>query len=108
MTYVFDIDGTICTLTDGNYELAEPYKDRIEIINSLYDDGNIIIFHTARGMGRSDNSAPFAERAFKKKTEKQLCTWGVKYHHLFMGKPSGDIYIDDKGRKDEDFFNTKN
>lgn len=108
MTYVFDIDGTICTLTSGNYELAEPYKDRIDAINLLYDEGNTIIFHTARGMGRSNNSATFAERVFKKKTEKQLRTWGVKYHDLFMGKPSGDIYIDDKGKKDEDFFNTEN
>ena len=41
-------------------------------------------------------------------TEEQLERWGVKYHQLFLGKPSGDIYIDDKGIKDEDFFNTGN
>ncbi len=29
---------------------------------------------------------------------------GVNYHELFMGKPAGDLYIDDKGIKDEDFF----
>jgi len=23
---------------------------------------------------------------------------------LFLGKPSGDIYVDDKGIKDEEFF----
>ena len=37
MTYVFDIDGTICTLRDGDYENAEPFKDVITEINSLYD-----------------------------------------------------------------------
>ncbi len=26
MTYVFDIDGTICTLTNGNYSEAKPFK----------------------------------------------------------------------------------
>ena len=37
MTYVFDIDGTICTKTDGNYENASPIADRINTVNSLYD-----------------------------------------------------------------------
>ena len=106
MTYVFDIDGTICTLTDGEYEDAKPIKDRIEIVNKLYDEGNTIIFHTARGMGRTKNSALIAEKLFKHLTLRQLDDWQVKYHKLFMGKPSGDIYIDDKGEKDENFFNT--
>ena len=108
MTFVFDIDGTICTISNGDYNLAQPYSDRIEKINQLYDEGNIIIFHTARGMGRSDNSQMFADRKFKKFTENQLSLWGVKYHSLFMGKPSGDLYVDDKGEKDENFFNTNN
>ena len=108
MTYVFDIDGTICSKTDGDYDDAEPFKDRIEFINKLYDDGNIIIFNTARGMGRTKNSIMLADRLFRQKTKVQLYNWGVKYHSLFLGKPSGDIYIDDKGMKDEDFFNTRN
>mgnify|MGYP001411404932 CR=1 FL=1 len=29
-TYVFDIDGTICSLTNGNYGFAVPYMDRIK------------------------------------------------------------------------------
>ena len=40
-------------------------------------------------------------------TKNQIEEWGIKYHELFLGKPSGDIYIDDKGEKDEDFFNTR-
>ena len=108
MTYVFDIDGTICTNTNGDYEKAQPLKDRITKVNRLYDEGNTIHFLTARGMGRSDNSQIFANRLFYKLTQNQLESWGVKYHKLFLGKPSGDIYIDDKGMKDEDFFNTGN
>jgi hypothetical protein len=55
-------------------------------------------------MGRSNNSQAFAERAFFELTEKQLLSWGVKFHKLFLGKPAGDYYIDDKGVSDEDFF----
>lgn len=108
MTYVIDIDGTICSNTDGEYEKAEPYKNRISVINKLYDTGNKIVLLTARGMGRSGNSAGYAYAAFYDLTVRQLDEWGVKYHSLFLGKPSGDVYIDDKGMRDEDFFNTRN
>ena len=104
MTYIFDIDGTICTNTEGAYEKAEPYDDRITKINKLYEEGNKIVFLTARGMGRSGDSAAYAYGAFEKLTKTQLETWGVKYHSLFLGKPAGDIYVDDKGIKDENFF----
>jgi len=104
MTYVFDIDGTICYNTGENYDMAKPYVDRIEKVNELYDQGHTIIFQTARGMGRSKNSTAYAYTAFEEKTKKQLREWGVKYHRLFLGKPAGDIYVDDKGIKDEHFF----
>jgi len=107
MTYVFDIDGTICSNTDGDYGSAVPIKERIDKINKLYDDGNTILFHTARGMGRTGNDSLMSHRLFYFLTEAQLSDWGVKYHKLFMGKPSGNLYIDDKGVKDENFFDTK-
>jgi hypothetical protein len=50
MRYVIDIDGTICTSSNGNYTLAKPLKKRIKKINLLYDNGNDIILYTARGM----------------------------------------------------------
>lgn len=107
-TYVFDIDGTICTsVNDGDYFKSKPFEHRIEFINNLYEQGNKIIFYTARGMGRYKNDTTTATNQFYLMTGQQLKSWGVKYHHLFLGKPSGDIYIDDKGIKDEDFFNTK-
>ena len=105
MTYVFDIDGTICTkIEDGDYSNALPIQERIDIVNSLYDEGNTIIFQTARGMGRSGNSQAFAWTAFERITKEQLDMWGVKYHSVFLGKPAGDVYIDDKGTRDIDFF----
>jgi hypothetical protein len=108
MTYVFDIDGTICTKTDGDYQNAIPIIERVEKVNTLYDSGHKIILLTARGMGRSENSIDYAYNTFYDLTRQQLIDWGVKYHDLFLGKPSGDFYIDDKGINDEDFFNTGN
>mgnify|MGYP003128257727 CR=1 FL=1 len=62
MTYVFDIDNTLCYTSDSDYENSTPREERI----------------------RTD--------------------WGVKHHGLFLGKAAGDIYVDDKGCKDQDFF----
>ena len=105
MIYCFDIDGTICTLTDGNYEEAQPITYRIDHINRLFnEEDNKIILHTARGMGRYNNDTKKAELDLRLITEKQLANWGVKYHELFMGKPAADMYIDDKGFTDEEFF----
>jgi len=104
MTYVFDIDGTICSLTDGDYKKAIPLKDRIEKVNNLYEEGHTIIYYTARGMGRYNNDGTLAWPEFYLFTANQLKEWNVKYNRLILGKPSADIYIDDKGMNDEDFF----
>ena len=105
MTYVFDIDGTICTkVTNGDYRDAKPFKKRIEKINNLFERGNTIIFQTARGMGRNSGNVEKSYEQFYDLTLKQLSEWGVKYHRLFLGKPAGDIYVDDKAVQDFSFF----
>ena len=104
MKYVFDIDGTICTTNGSDYENSEPIIDRIQKINKLYDEGHTVVFQTARGMGRTDDNILQAYEMFFEMTADQLENWGVKYHRLFLGKPSGDIYIDDKGIRDSDYF----
>ncbi len=95
-TYVIDIDGTICTNTEGEYEKAKPYKERIKKINKLYNEGHKIIMFTARGYTTKINWEVF--------TRKQLKNWGLKFHELILNKPFGNFYIDDKGIKDSHFF----
>mgnify|MGYP000276795264 CR=1 FL=1 len=99
-----DIDGTICNNTFGRYTEAQPFLDRIKKINSLFDDGNTIIFFTARGMNTFKSDVAKVYNEYYNLTESQLKEWNVKYHKLILGKPSADIYVDDKGIKDADFF----
>ena len=103
-TLVFDIDNTLCSTTESDYKNAQPMVDRIQYVNKLYDSGYTIILMTARGMGRSDNNPTMAIELFYAFTQNQLEGWGVKYHHLFLGKPAADYYIDDKGIKDDEFY----
>ena len=88
MIYCFDIDGTLCSDTDGNYPNAQPFPDVIAEINRLYTDGHQIVLYTARGST--------TEIDWRELTEHQVKEWGIQYHALFMGKPTADIYIDDK------------
>lgn len=96
MIYCFDIDDTICKTEGLDYEKAKPISKRIEQINKLYDEGNTIIFFTARGSVTKIDWSDI--------TQKQLNSWKVKHHELILGKPHADIYVDDKGIKDLDFF----
>ena len=72
MIYVVDIDGTISNCPTGQYEKSEPMMDRIEKLNKIYDEGNSIIFYTARGMGRFEGDGIKAHEAFYDLTFNQL------------------------------------
>ena len=97
MKYCFDIDGTICSTDDSrDYTKASPYQDMIDEVNSLYEKGNEITMFTARGSSSGID--------WHKLTVSQLENWGVKYHKLIdQGKPSWDLFIDDKALNAEDF-----
>lgn len=92
--FCFDIDGTLCTKSENDYSLAEPFVDRINQLNQLFNKGNKIILFTARGSSTGLNHEEL--------TKKQLETWDVNYTELIFGKPNADYYIDDKSF---DYFN---
>jgi len=108
MRYVIDIDGTICsTITGRDYSKAQPWTDRIDKVNKLYDDGHEVVYFTARGMGRFDgdpNASVKASALLFDLTQNQLKSWGCKYHELILGKPHADYFIDDKGINSDEFF----
>ena len=98
MTYCFDLDGTLCITSEGNYVEAQPIEKRIQVVNKLYEDGHYIIIDTARGKTTGID--------WTNLTVAQLKSWGVKYNELIVGKkPYYDILIDDKCVNDSSFFN---
>jgi len=88
MKYCFDLDGTLCSNTWGDYKNAKPFDDCISQVNKLYDEGHTIKIFTARGMSSGTD--------WTNLTKEQLTNWGLKFHELIMNKkPSADIIIDD-------------
>lgn len=88
MIYCFDIDGVLCTSTEGDYPAAQPRPEIIGQVNRLYAQGHRVTLYTARGATTGID--------WRALTERQLRDWGVRYHELRMGKPTADVYIDDK------------
>lgn len=85
MEIITDIDGTLCPEGKSyNHCLVKPFDGAKETINDLYDKGHTIIIYTARHWGEYDL------------TEDWLKRHGFKYHRLIMGKPVGDLWIDDR------------
>lgn len=95
MKYIVDIDGTICSNTNGDYHAAAPFKNRIEYFNSLYESGNEIHYWTARGQNSGID--------WSELTLSQLKKWGAKYTSVKLGKPSYDVWIDDKAFNSEHY-----
>lgn len=99
----FDLDDVICFrpseyehLGINKYDYCKPNEGMVELVNSLYDDGNKIIIYTARGMSQCQGNVDKIYSLLYDKTIKQLNKWNVKYHELVMGKIHYDILIDDK------------
>lgn len=92
--YCIDIDGVLTVPFNFKgissdeygeaYKIQQPNMEIINKVNVLYDNQHIIILHTARWHQDFDI------------TEQWLNEHGVKYHHLVVGKPYADFYVDDK------------
>lgn len=80
-----DLDGTILQeKSERERATASPVKGAIEAVNALHAMGHTIIIYTAR---------TYRELEL---TLSQLKQYGIKYHHLVLGKPVADIFIDDR------------
>ena len=102
MNIWIDIDDTICYYNvenKGDYNLAIPDYNKINIVNKLYDAGHTITMWTARGTVTGID--------WYMVTKTQLDQWNVKYHDLLMGKPAYDLFIDDKALTTLEQINNK-
>jgi hypothetical protein len=102
MIIYVDIDGTICEevkKADGSkdYPNHKPIYDRIEYLNSLYDEGHEIHYWTARG---AKSGLDWTEL-----TNQQIREWGCKCNSVTVGgKPHFDIYVCDKSFNADAWF----
>jgi hypothetical protein len=106
MRICFDLDETLCT--GYPYVVSKPLSGARELLEELRDQGHTLVLHTARGMGRTNNDKEKAVEAIGALTLSQLEKWGFVYDEIYFGKPSADIYIDDKALRMIDYPQVRN
>ena len=85
MEIIIDIDGTLCEeLPKLQRSLAKPMPGSVEAVNRLVEEGHTIILYSAREWGEF------------RMTEDWLKRNRFKYNRLILGKPIGDLWIDDR------------
>ncbi len=102
MTYILDIDGTLCNSTpvDGtvDYRYASPIHPMIDKVNELFALGHHITLFTARNMRTYEGNLDLINKFTRPVLEEWLLDNGVRYTELIMGKPWGPdvVYVDDR------------
>ena len=96
LVFCFDLDNVLCKTPDNNYKKSIPLKKNIEILDLLKKKGHFIKIFTSRYMGRNNENKKLAKKQGYKFTKNQLKKWNVSYDELIFGKPSYDIFVDDK------------
>lgn len=85
MQIIIDLDGTICTEEKTfSRSLAQPKEGAVDSINKLFDAGHTIIIYTARTWMEFEMTTDWLKKN------------KLKFHQLVMGKPIGDVWIDDR------------
>lgn len=94
MRICVDVDGTLCTQREGDYENARPLWPTIEWVRARHAEGHEITIFTARG---TETGTDWSEV-----TKEQLHRWGVPYSRLEFGKPAADLYVDDRAQRPDE------
>lgn len=88
------LDGTLCTVEPRErYKFAEPFPERIKLVNELKEQGFWISIVTSRSyITKNARDKDGIDRL----TLEQLAKWGVKYSSCMTERMPADIIISNK------------
>jgi len=85
MQIIVDLDGTICSEEKTfSRSLAKVKDGARDALRKLYNDGNTIIIYSARSWMEYEMTFDW------------LTNNKIPFHQLVLGKPIGDVWIDDR------------
>ena len=93
MNYCFDLDGTICDTPcnpDGHgqrYLDSTPISFMVETVDRLYDEGNTIIYWTARGSVTGIDWKELTEQ------QKEFINLRKKIQNQLGPKPPNEVHV---------------
>lgn len=89
LKYVVDIDGTVLQTNGLDYTSYKPIESSIDKLQKIDANGHHIQYFTARG---TETGKDWRELTLRQLRESKA----PQHMNLMMGKPAGDVYIDDK------------
>ena len=105
-TIVIDLDNTICSTNDGNYEESSPDLDIINLLHEYKKNGFEIFIYTSRNMRTFDKSIGKINAFTLPTIIKWLRKHNVPYDEIHIGKPwcgENGFYVDDKAIRPDEF-----
>ena len=109
LTFVFDIDGTLCPLKkkEQKYEDLIPYPEMVEKIKEYKKNGAKIVFYTSRNMNTFDSNIGKINVHTGKIIFAWLDKWQIPYDEVIFGKVwpgHNGFYVDDRTIRPDEFL----
>lgn len=110
LTFVFDIDGTLCPIKkqEEKYEDMIPYPEMVERIREYKAQGAKITLFTSRNMNSYGGNIGLINANTAKVLLAWLDKWEIPYDEIIYGKPwpgHNGYYVDDRTVRPDEFLN---
>ena len=105
---IIDLDDTICTTANGDYENSKPNKEVIKKIFDYKKLGFEIVIYTSRNMRSYKGNIGLINANTLPKIINWLKKYKIPYDEIIVGKPwpcQGGFYVDDKAIRPNEFVN---
>jgi capsule biosynthesis phosphatase len=109
LTFVFDIDGTICPIKEKTQEYIDliPFKSIVDKIREYKEGGARIVLFTARNMKSYNGNIGMINANTAKVMLEWLDKWEIPYDEIIYGKPwpgPRGFYVDDRSIRPDEFM----
>ncbi|MBQ7563713.1 MAG: capsular biosynthesis protein [Lachnospiraceae bacterium] len=109
LTFIFDIDGTLCPIKgkDERYEDVVPYRSMVERIREYKAGGAKIVLFTSRNMNSYHGNIGLINAHTAKIVLEWLEKWKIPYDEIIYGKPwpgHNGFYVDDRTVRPDEFL----
>ena len=109
LTFVFDIDGTICPIKrpDERYEDLVPFPEMVERIRVYKEQGAKIVLLTSRNMNSYNGNIGLINVKTAPILLEWLRKWDIPYDEIVYGKPwpgHNGFYVDDRTIRPDEFL----
>ena len=110
LTFVFDVDGTLCPIKkkDEKYEDLVPYTEMVDKIREYKAGGAKIVLLTSRNMNSYHGNIGLINANTAKILLDWVDKWDIPYDEIIYGKPwpgHNGFYVDDRTVRPDEFLN---